>query len=106
MFFFGSASTVLARSEALLKKETIIVDCQKIKSMDISATFALETIISRLKEDNIHVVVVFNNAKIAREQLFSGLSQSITRHDIALSMDRAIEKATKYHNEKRICSIK
>ena len=106
MFFFGSASTVLARSEALLKKETIIVDCQKIKSMDISATFALETMISRLKEDNIHVIVVFNNAKIAREQLFSGLSQSITRHDITLSMDRAIEKATKYHNEKATCSIK
>lgn len=74
--------------------------------MDISATFALETMISRLKEDNIHVIVVFNNAKIAREQLFSGLSQSITRHDITLSMDRAIEKATRYHNEKATCSIK
>lgn len=103
MFFFGSASTVLARSEALLEKETIIVDCQKIKSMDISATFALETMISRLKDDNIHVVVIFNNTRIAREQLFSGLSQSISRHDIAFSMDSAIKKATKYHLKKASC---
>ena len=49
MFFFGSASTVLARSEAMLEKETIIIDCQNVKSMDISATFTLETMIKRLK---------------------------------------------------------
>lgn len=99
MFFFGSASTVLARSEALLTKETIIVDCQKITSMDISATFALENMIARLKGDNIHVIVVFNNTKIAREQLFSGLSESISREDITLSVNRAIEKAVKYHSK-------
>ena len=102
MFFFGSASTVLARSEALLTKETIIVDCQKITSMDISATFALENMISRLKEDNIHVIVVFNNTKIAREQLFSGLSESISREDVTLSVKRAIEKAVKYHSNKKL----
>ena len=98
MFFFGSASTVLARSESLLEKETVIIDCQKVKSLDISATYTLEKMISNLKERNIHVIVVFNNVKLAMDQYQRGLYPLLTRHDTTLSVKRAVEKAIRFHN--------
>lgn len=100
MFFFGSASTVLARSEAMLEKETIIIDCQNVKSMDISATFTLETMIKRLKDDGINVIVVFNNPKLVRKQFKRGLSENYSKREIAYSMEQAIEKAVEYHKKK------
>lgn len=99
MFFFGSASTVLARSEHLIEKETVIIDCEKVKSIDISATYALEKMITNLKNRNIHVIVVFNNVKIAMKEYQAGLYPLLTRHDTTLTLKRAVEKAIRYHNK-------
>ena len=99
MFFFGSASTVLARSESLLEKETVIIECQKVKSLDISATYTLEKMISNLNDRNIHVIVVFNNVKLAMDQYQRGLYPLLTRHDTTLSVNRAVEKAIRFHKK-------
>ena len=99
MFFFGSASTVLARSESLLEKETVIIDCQKVKSLDISATYTLEKMISNLNDRNIHVIVVFKNVKLAMDQYQRGLYPLLTRHDTTLSVNRAVEKAIRFHKK-------
>lgn len=93
VFFFGSASQVLARVEHLFDTRHVIIDCQSIKSFDISAVFALEEMILRLKDDEIKVSVVFNNRKLAVNLLRMGLIKFITKDNIFFDVDTAIEKA-------------
>lgn len=93
VFFFGSASQVLARIENLLYTKHVIIDCQSIKTFDISAVFALEEMIVRLKDDDIKVSLVFNNRKLAVNLLRMGLIKFVTKDNIFFSVDSAIEKA-------------
>ena len=93
VFFFGSASQVLARVEHLFDTKHVIIDCQSIKSFDISAVFALEEMILRLQDDDIKVSVVFNNRKLAVNLLRMGLIKFITKDNIFFSVETAVEKA-------------
>ena len=93
VFFFGSASQVLARVEHLFDTRHVIIDCQSIKSFDISAVFALEEMILRLLDDDIKVSVVFNNRKLAVNLLRMGLIKFITKDNIFFDVETAIEKA-------------
>ena len=93
VFFFCSASQVLARVEHLFDTRHVIIDCQSIKSFYISAVFALEEMILRLKDDEIKVSVVFNNRKLAVNLLRMGLIKFITKDNIFFDVDTAIEKA-------------
>jgi len=79
--------------EHLFDTRHVIIDCQSIKSFDISAVFALEEMILRLKDDEIKVSVVFNNRKLAVNLLRMGLIKFITKDNIFFDVDTAIEKA-------------
>lgn len=88
--FFGSASQIASRIDSILDNKTVIIDCSNIKSMDISAVFALEDLVLTLKGKNVRVIIVFNNRNVAASTLKLGLRKLITHNDIAFSTEDAI----------------
>lgn len=88
--FFGSASQIASRIDRVIDNKTIIIDCSKIKSMDISAVFALEDVVLTLKGKNVRVIIVFNNRNVAASTLKLGLRKLIGAGDIAFSTQDAI----------------
>ena len=93
IFFFGSASHVLSKVENLLDTKHIIIDCQSLKYMDISAVFALEDMIVRLQDNGAQISFIFNNKKLAAKVLKLGLDKLITRSDIFFEIESAIVRA-------------
>ncbi len=93
IFFFGSASHVLSRVENILDTEHIIIDCQTIKYMDISAVFALEDMAVRLQDSGAKISFIFNNKKLAVKVLKLGLDKIISKSDIFFDIESAIVRA-------------
>ena len=88
--FFGSASLIAARIDDVLDNKTVIVDCSNIKSMDISAVFALEDLVLTLKSKNVRVIIIFNNREVAASSLKLGLRKLIGHKDITFSTEEAL----------------
>lgn len=88
--FFGSASLIASRIDDVLDNKTVIVDCSNIKSMDISAVFALEDLVLTLKSKNVRVIIIFNNRTVAASTLKLGLRKLIGQKDITFSTDEAL----------------
>lgn len=57
-FFFGSASQLLDRVDQVIGTRVAVFDCSRVPFMDLSAQFALEEMIERLKAQAIAVLVV------------------------------------------------
>lgn len=93
IFFFGSASQVLSRVEQVLDTKHVIIDCQTLKIMDISAVFALEDMVLRLKDHCIDVSLVLNNRKLAGQLLRLGLIKVLSKDNIFFELEKAVEKA-------------
>ncbi len=89
--FFGSASQIASRIDEVLDNKTIILDCSNIKSMDISAVFALEDLVLTLRGKKVRVIIIFNNREVAASTLKLGLRKLIDSNDIAFSCKEAIE---------------
>lgn len=94
IFFFGSASQLLSRLEEVMDKQCVIIDCSTIKTMDISAVFALEEMIVRLKDKKIKVLLLLNNRQLAGKMLRQGLINVISKENIVFDEKRAIKKAS------------
>ena len=88
--FFGSASLIAARIDDVLDNKTVIIDCSNIKSMDISAVFALEDLVLTLKGKNVRVIIIFNNRNVAASALKLGLRKLISYKDITFSTEQAL----------------
>ena len=88
--FFGSASLIAARIDDVLDNKTVIIDCSNIKSMDISAVFALEDLVLTLKGKNVRVIIIFNNRNVAASSLRLGLRKLISHKDITFSTEQAL----------------
>ena len=88
--FFGSASLIASRIDDVLDNKTVIIDCSNIKSMDISAVFALEDLVLTLKGKNVRVIIIFNNRNVAVSSLKLGLRKLIGRKDITFSTEQAL----------------
>lgn len=91
--FFGSASQIVTRIDDVLDNKTVIIDCSNIKSIDISAVFALEDLILTLKSRHVKVIIIFNNRNIAALTLKLGLKKHIKYKDIVFSSEEALNKA-------------
>ena len=89
--FFGSASQIASRIDDVMDNKTVIVDCSNIKSMDISAVFALEDLVLTLRGKKVRVIIIFNNREVAASTLKLGLRKLIDSNDIAFSCKEAIE---------------
>ncbi len=66
-FFFGSASQIISQFEDLLGTRHIILCYDSDRKLDISAVFALEDILARLKSQGIKVYMVLRNAEILKQ---------------------------------------
>ena len=93
--FFGSASQIASRIDDVLDNRNVILDCSNLKSIDISAVFAMEDLILTLKGQNVRVIIIFNNRDVAASTLKLGLRKLIGHKDIAFSTEEAINSIQK-----------
>ncbi len=63
-FFFGSATQLVSQFEEIWGTQYLILDYPSDDLLDISAIFALEDIITRLKAQDIKTVLVLNNEEV------------------------------------------
>lgn len=100
VFFFGSATRVLASIDEFLGTKYLIIDCEKINCMDISAIFALEDIIIRLKDNGVQVLLVISKISVAKTLFKFDIVNLIGRKNIFFSEEKAIDYAKRlYHAE-------
>ncbi len=57
-FFFGSTSQLLDRVDQVMGTRAVVIDCQRVPFMDLSAQFALEDMIERLRSLDIPAYIV------------------------------------------------
>lgn len=57
-FFFGSTSQLLDRVDQVIGTRVAVFDCSRVPFMDLSAQFALEEMVERLKAQSIVVFIV------------------------------------------------
>lgn len=93
VFFFGSASQLMSRMDEVWENKCVIIDCQNIKTMDISAVFALEDLILTLKSKKIKTVIIFNNRKLAATVLKLGVRRLISKSSVAFDENEARQNA-------------
>lgn len=63
-FFFGSISQIVSHFDELLETKYIILTYNSNVELDMSAIFALEDIIVRLKSQNINLLLVLSNDNV------------------------------------------
>ncbi|MDD3149885.1 MAG: SulP family inorganic anion transporter [Candidatus Gastranaerophilales bacterium] len=99
-FFFGSATQIISHFDELLGTKYLILNYDSSSLMDISAVFALEDIIIRLKSQHIKVMLVINNKKIEEQLKNLGIIKQIgSKHLFYNEMD-AIQKTKTYLKRK------
>ncbi len=92
-FFFGSTSRVLTRVDDLLGTQYLIINCESIPDMDISAVFALEDIIVRMKDKGIKVFLVLSGKEVTKHLLRLGVMKLIGRDNIFYDKCEAVQKS-------------
>lgn len=63
-FFFGSATQIISQFDEFLGTKYLIIVYDGEDMLDISAIFALEDIILRLKSQHIKILMVMNNEDV------------------------------------------
>lgn len=88
-FFFGSATQLISHFDDVLGTEYLIINYDGDDLLDISAVFALEDIIVRLKSQHINVILVSNKEVVQQLDSLSILNQ-IGRDNVFYDEDSAI----------------
>jgi len=57
-FFFGSATAFESEINKVLDIKTLVIDILDVPFIDITAIFTLKDLISKIKSDNIEVVIL------------------------------------------------
>ncbi len=91
-FFFGSATQLISHFDDVLGTEYLIINYDGDDLLDISAVFALEDIIVRLKSQHINVILVSNKDVVNQLDSLSILNQ-IGRDNIFYDENSAITYA-------------
>ncbi len=99
-FFFGSATQVVSKFDELLGTKYLILNYESNARLDISAIFALEDIIVRLKSQKIKLFIVIKNEEIQKQLQDHGIETQIGHHHIFLDEIEAVETAKKYLKRK------
>lgn len=92
-FFFGSASQIISQFEEILGTKHIIICYDSDRKLDISAIFALEDILTRLKSQGVKVYLVLNNEEILKQLDELNLKRQLSNEDIFFEEIDAINKA-------------
>ena len=92
-FFFGSATQLVSQFEDLWGTKILILDYSSDALLDISAIFALEDIIIRLKAQKIKIILVINNKEIYKQLNDHGIIAQISEDKVFYTELEAIEFA-------------
>lgn len=68
-FFFGTSTVFASKVNSMLDTKTIIIDILDVPFIDLTAIFTLKDLISKLRKDNINVVLVLKEKH--KEKLIS-----------------------------------
>lgn len=92
-FFFGSATQLISQFDELLGTKYLILSYDSSELLDISAIFAFEDIIARLKSQHITILLVINNSDILNQLKKHKITDEINEEFIFYSELEAINKA-------------
>ena len=92
-FFFGSATQLISKFDELLGTKYLILNYDSDDLLDISAIFALEDIIIRLKSQHIKLLLVIKNNAIFSQLQSHGITQQIGEGRVFFSEVQAIDFA-------------
>ncbi len=93
IFFFGSVSRIVSTMDNLFGTKFLILNFESIPLMDISAIFALEDIIYRLKGQDIKILMVVQCSELKAQLLDLGIVEQIGDDMIFDNEPDAIDKA-------------
>lgn len=94
-FFFGSATQLISQFDELLGTRYLILNCDFDDTLDISALFAFEDIVLRLKSQHIKLILVLKNTDIYKQLFEYKITKEIGENHIFYSEVKAIEFAKK-----------
>ena len=92
-FFFGSATQLISQFDEFLGTRYLILVYDSEDLLDISAIFALEDIILRLKSQHIKILMVINNENVLEQLKQYKITEQIEKDGIYFSEVEAIEFA-------------
>lgn len=94
-FFFGSTTQIVSHFDEMLETEYIILNYSSGTELDMSAIFALEDIIVRLKDQKIKLILVIPNEKVYAQvkslEIVSQLGEDSILTDENLAIDIALK---------------
>ena len=92
-FFFGSATQLISQFEDVWGTKILILDYSSENLLDISAIFALEDIIIRLRAQKIKILLVLKSAEVKKQLDAHGIIALTEEEKIFYSELEAIEYA-------------
>lgn len=92
-FFFGSATQIISKFDDVLGTKYLILNYESDDLLDISAIFALEDIIIRLKSQKIKIILVIKNDEVLNQLKVHKILEQIGENSVFYSELDAIEKA-------------
>ena len=92
-FFFGSATQLIAQFDELLGTKYLILNYDVNDLLDISAIFAFEDIVLRLKDQHIKILLVIHDKKLYEQLEKHSIIKEIGEHHIFYSEIDAIDFA-------------
>lgn len=99
-FFFGSATQMISKFDEFLGTKYLILSYDTNDLLDISAIFAFEDIITRLKAQNIKILLVLNSSEVISQLEGYGIIDEIGTDKIFNKEIDAINFAKKYLKSK------
>lgn len=94
-FFFGSATQLISQFDELLGTKYLILNYDVNDLLDISAIFAFEDIVQRLKSQHIKILLVIHDKKLYEQLEKHEIIKEIGEHHIFYSEIEAIDFAKK-----------
>lgn len=94
-FFFGSATQLISKFEDVLGTKYLIINYEADDLLDISAIFALEDIIIRLKSQHIKILLVIKNEEVLNQLTSHSIISQIGDQHVFYNEIDAIELAKK-----------
>ena len=92
-FFFGSATQIISKFEDMLGTKYLILNYESDDLLDISAIFALEDIIIRLKSQHIKFILVVKNENVLEQLKSHSIIEQIGEERVFYNELEAIEYA-------------
>ena len=96
IFFFGSINQIISRVEEQMGTKYLILNFESIPLLDISAVFALEDIIARLKAQDIKVLIVLKSEELENQLKKLGIIDEIKPANVFYDEIEAINRAKNY----------